>query len=221
MSGQIDVMESVYGLNDRIADETKARLTAAGVFAVNVIGAPGCGKTSLISALAERLAKRGIGCAVIEGDIEGDIDTKKLRELGVQAVQLNTGGACHLEANAVAGAVGRLGMGGGVLFIENIGNLVCPAEFVIGEHVKLLLCTAADGSDKPYKYPLAFERADCVVVNKRDLLPYVDFDADFFSEGVRRLNRAAPVLTVSCRDGGGVDELEKWLVERMGETIKQ
>ena len=219
MPEKIDVMESVYAQNDRVAEATRERLASAGVFAVNVIGAPGCGKTSLISALAERLAKQGIGCAVIEGDIEGDIDTERLRALGVEAVQLNTGGACHLEASAVAEAIDTLKLGGGALFVENIGNLVCPAEFMIGEHVKLLITTAADGSDKPYKYPLAFEKADCVAINKTDLLPYVDFDAAYFERGVRRLNKTSPIFTLSCKSGAGLEALAEWLVGKMDETL--
>ena len=205
---EINVMTSVYDENDKIALKLNAELTEKNIFAVNVMGAPGVGKTSSLIRLISGLSKT---CAVIEGDIESDIDTKKLLALGVKAYQLNTNGACHLDSPVIARAVSEMDITENILFIENIGNLVCPAEFMIGEHIKMLISNVTEGSDKPYKYPLAFEKADVIVLNKCDLLPYVDFDNSFFMEGVRALNKAAPVFTVSAKTGQGFDELISWL----------
>lgn len=211
MEMKIEVKQSIYDKNDRIAEETKEALTEKGVFAINVMGAPGCGKTSVIRGIIERI---GENCCVVEGDIESDLDTEALKKLGIEAVQINTHGACHLDAPVVRDALQGVGLQEGILFIENIGNLVCPAEFTVGEHVKMLIVTAADGSDKPYKYPLAFEKADIIIVNKSDLIPYVDFDKDFFMRGVRALNPAAGVFTVSARTGGGLSEVVQWIKEK-------
>jgi hydrogenase nickel incorporation protein HypB len=210
---KIEVMENIHDENERIARETNDRLTGSGVFAVNVMGAPGAGKTSTIIGIIKRLKK--LTPFVIEGDIESDLDTKTMNALGIKTVQINTGGACHLDAPLIQKALDDLApQRNGILFIENIGNLVCPAEFVIGEHIKLLVSTVTEGSDKPYKYPLAFEKADCVVLNKSDLLPYLDFDMDFFSKGFRALNEKAPIFVVSSKTGEGFEDLACWLEER-------
>ena len=204
-------MQSVYAKNDKLARELNEMFTAANIFAVNVMGAPGVGKTaSLIQAIRQLPDK----VFVIEGDIESDIDSKRLDALGIRTVQINTGGACHLDAPFIADAVKNTDFNNGFLFIENIGNLVCPAEFLIGEHIKLLVSAVTEGSDKPYKYPLAFEKADIILLNKCDLLPYVDFDMDFFQNGVRRLNPSAPVLQVSGKTGEGFDEAVRWLTQK-------
>jgi hydrogenase nickel incorporation protein HypB len=207
---KIDVKQSIYDENDRIAEELKAALSAKGVFAVNVMGAPGAGKTSVIRQIIKRM---GGNSFVVEGDIESDIDTKALQDLGIQTVQINTHGACHLDAPTVSETIKTLSLDNGVVYIENIGNLVCPAEFNIGEHVKMLIVTATDGSDKPYKYPLAFEKANVIVLNKADLLPYVDFDEAFFMKGVRALNPDVPVFKVSARSGDGVESIVTWIKE--------
>ena len=152
---------------------------------------------------------------VIEGDIEADFDTKILQALGVKAIQINTNGACHLDSPLIENAVEELKLENGVLFIENIGNLVCPAEFMIGEHAKMLISTVTEGSDKPYKYPLAFEKADIILINKCDLIPYVDFDEDFFMKGVRALNKTAPVIKVSGKTEEGFDKVVSWIMEKV------
>ena len=150
--------------NDRIAEEVNREMSACGTLLINVMGAPGAGKTSVIRRVVEGLA---LPAAVIEGDIESDIDTRALQALGIRTYQINTHGACHLDALTIRSAVDDFDVPkGGVAFIENIGNLVCPAEFIIGEHVKMLIVTATDGSDKPYKYPLAFEKADIIVAEQ-------------------------------------------------------
>lgn len=206
----VQIMEDINAENDRAAAEIQRKLRAKGIYAVNVIGAPGAGKTSSLIRLIGGLG--GVDCAVIEGDIQSDIDTDKLRALGIEAVQVNTGGACHLDVALIDKTLGGMELRGpGVLFIENIGNLVCPAEFQIGEEIKLLVVTVAEGADKPYKYPLAFEKAAAIVLNKADLLPHVDFDMAYFLKGVRALNPGAPVFEVSAKTGAGFAEVSAWL----------
>jgi hydrogenase nickel incorporation protein HypB len=158
---------------------------------------------------------------VIEGDIESDIDTQKLRSLGVEAYQINTGGDCHLNAPMMRAILPKLDLsGGGALFIENIGNLVCPAEFVIGEDIKLLVCSVPEGADKPYKYPTVFVRASAVLLNKMDLLPYVPFDLDYFEAGLRALNPDAPLFKVSSLKNEGFAEPAAWIRELLSAKAK-
>ncbi len=209
----IEVMENILSENDRIADELKQAMTAKGIFVINVMGAPGAGKTSSLKQIISRMKE--LRPYVIEGDIQSDLDTVTLRNLGVETIQINTGGACHLDSPLICTAAESMNLQSkGILFIENIGNLVCPAEFDIGEHLKLLIVTVADGSDKPYKYPLAFEKADAILLNKVDLAAYVDFDEAFFMSGVRALNKTAPVFKVSGKTGDGYDEVVSWLSDR-------
>ena len=210
---EIEIMQSVYDKNDETASQINAALTKKGIFAINVMGAPGAGKTTSLIQLIKRL--ESVTSYVIEGDIEADFDTIKLTSLGVKAIQINTGGACHLDSPLIGNAVEELELHDGVLFIENIGNLVCPAEFMIGEHAKMLISTVTEGSDKPYKYPLAFEKADIILLNKCDLLPYLDFDEDFFMKGVRALNKNAPVIKVSGKTEEGYDQAAEWIREKI------
>lgn len=209
---EIQIMEAIYEKNDRVAKQTSEAFSENGVFAINVMGAPGVGKTSTLIEIIKRLDKTSF---VIEGDIEADIDTKKLLSLGVKAFQINTNGACHLDSPMIKEASQKLEVRDGILFIENIGNLVCPAEFMIGEHAKMLISTVTEGSDKPYKYPLAFEKADIILINKSDLIPYVDFDEEFFMKGVRALNKNAPVIKVSAKTGEGFDEVVLWINQKI------
>lgn len=210
---EIKVMQSVYDKNDEVAAQINLSLTNRGIYAINVMGSPGAGKTSSLIQIINGL--KGITPYVIEGDIEADFDTQTLLSLGVKTIQINTGGACHLDSPLIGKAVDDLNLEKGILFIENIGNLVCPAEFQIGEHAKMLISTVTEGSDKPYKYPLAFEKADIIVLNKCDLIPYVDFDESFFMKGVRALNKTAPVIKVSCKTGEGFDEVILWITEKI------
>lgn len=210
---EIEIMQSVYDKNDQVAAEINLSLTQKGIYAINVMGAPGVGKTSSLIQIIKRL--NSVIPYVIEGDIEADFDTKTMLSLGVKTIQINTGGACHLDSPLIAKAVNDLNIEKGVLFIENIGNLVCPAEFQIGEHAKMLISAVTEGSDKPYKYPLAFEKAEIIILNKCDLLEYVDFDESFFIRGVRALNKTAPVIKVSCKTGEGFDEVILWIMGRL------
>lgn len=209
---KINVMEGILDENDHIAEHINEHMTAHGVLVVNEMGAPGVGKTTTLRNLVKHLELKPY---VIEGDIESDIDTKNLNELGIETHQINTHGECHLDAPMIEHMTGHIEFKEpGILFIENIGNLVCPAEFSIGEHVMMLISAVTEGSDKPYKYPLAFEKADIILINKVDLIPYLDFDEEFFMKGVRALNKDAPVIKVSGKTGEGFEEVAKWLTDR-------
>ena len=213
---EIEVMQSVFSRNDGMADEINKSMSDKGIFVVNLLGSPGAGKTSSLIRLVPKLGGKVF---VIEGDIESDIDTKKLRELGIETLQINTGGACHLDAKMIDSAVKEMPLTSGFLFVENIGNLVCPIEFMIGEHIKMLVSNVTEGSDKPYKYPRAFEKADIILIGKCDLIEHVDFDEEFFTEGVRKLNQAAPIFKVSCKTGVGFDEVTDWITARAESVI--
>lgn len=211
MSGkEIEIVQNIHDENDRIAQEVNKKLNDAGVFVINVMGAPGAGKTSSIISIIQNNPDKQF--YVIEGDIESDIDAVKLQELGIDTIQINTNGACHLDAPVIQSSLQGLNIDKpGILFIENIGNLVCPAEFQIGEHIKMLICSAAEGSDKPYKYPLAFEKADLILLTKCDIKEFVDFDDDFFYKGIRALNKTTPIFEVNAKKGQGFDEVTAWL----------
>ena len=210
---KVKIMESVYKKNDILAAEFNKKLNERKIYCINTIGSPGAGKTSLLIKIIERLNKPAF---VIEGDIESEIDTVKLKELSIGTYQINTGGACHLDAPAVAGAFNEAcpDFSGGFLFIENIGNLVCPAEFFIGEHIKMLVCSVTDGGDKPYKYPLAFEKADIILLNKIDLIDFIDFDRDFFLDGIKKLNPSSKIIETSGKTGSGTSEAAEWIIKK-------
>ena len=213
-SKDVQVMEDLYAENDRLAEAIRQDLNARGIYFINVLGAPGVGKTSCLIHLFRGLG--GITPYVIEGDIQSDIDTRKLTDLNVDAVQINTNGACHLESVQIQAMLPELKLQPpGILFVENIGNLVCPAEFQIGENIKLLICAVTEGADKPYKYPLAFEKAAAILLNKADLRAYVDFDMDYFTSGIRALNPDAPIFLVSAKNGEGFDEVCKWIKAKL------
>lgn len=210
---KINVMEGIMDENDHIAEHVNEHMTAHGILVVNEMGAPGVGKTTTLKNIIKNMT--GLKPYVIEGDIESDIDTQNLRGLGIDTHQINTFGACHLDSPMIDHMVDHMNFDErGVLFIENVGNLVCPAEFSIGEHVKMLVSTVTEGSDKPYKYPLAFEKADIIILNKVDLIPYLDFDEDFYMKGIRALNKDVPVFKVSGKTGEGYKEVAEWLMER-------
>lgn len=206
-------MEGILDENEHIAEHVNEHLGNHGILVVNEMGAPGVGKTTTLKNIVKHL--EGLKPYVIEGDIESDLDTRDLNSMGIEAYQINTYGACHLDAPMIDHMVDHIPFDEkGILFIENIGNLVCPAEFSIGEHVMMLISTVTEGSDKPYKYPLAFEKADIIILNKVDLIPYLDFDEDFYMKGIRALNKDVPVFKVSGKTGEGFAEVAKWLAER-------
>jgi len=211
---KVEIIQDIYEENNIIADEVNEELNKKGVYCINVMGSPGAGKTSSLVQIIKRLTDSK--AYVLEGDIESDIDTILMKKLGVEAIQINTGGACHLDSIVIQNAIKGFDFKqNGILFIENIGNLVCPAEFIIGEHIKMLISSVAEGSDKPYKYPLAFEKANIIILNKWDLIPYVDFDEEFFMKGVRALNKTAPVFKVSCKNDEGFEEVVLWIKKNM------
>jgi len=213
---KVDVMEGILDENDHIAGHVKEHMEDHGILVVNEMGSPGAGKTTSLKNIIRHL--KSAKPYVIEGDIESDLDTRDLRGLGIKTFQINTFGNCHLDAPMIHNMTGNMEFDEkGILFIENIGNLVCPAEFSIGEHLKMLVSTVTEGSDKPYKYPLAFEKADLILINKVDLIPYLDFDEEFFMKGVRALNKNVPVFKVSGKTGEGFAEVAAWLESRASE----
>jgi hydrogenase nickel incorporation protein HypB len=210
----IEMRENLYTDNEILAEKVRENLSAKSVFAINILGGAGAGKTSVLKNIISRLNYKAY---VVEGDIESDIDTQTLLKLGVETYQINTHGTCHLDAAMMQAIVRKMAIREkGYLFVENIGNLVCPADYVIGEHIKILICSVPEGSDKPYKYPLAFQKASAIVLSKTDLLPYIEFDKDFFYKGVRALNQEAPIFETSSKNGEGFEPLTKWLIELAG-----
>ena len=208
---EIKVLHQVMEWNDDVSAEVRRTLADAGVCLINVMGSPGAGKTSLIAGLIARL--RGeFRIGVIEGDITGRIDAEKIAALNIPAVQLNTDGACHIEAMSIQRVLPEFDLAGlDLLFVENIGNLVCPAEFDIGETLRLTVLSIPEGDDKVAKYPLMFTDTSCLVLNKCDMLPYFDFDLDRVQADYRGVNPEGPMFRVSSRTGEGLDALAGYL----------
>ncbi len=208
----VEVMRNVFARNDALANDTRALLRKHNVASVNLIGGAGAGKTTLLEATLPRLTGRR-RAAVLEGDIATTHDADRIAALGVQAMQLLTDGGCHLGAAIVYHAVQKLPLDRlDLLFIENVGNLVCPASFDLGEDRTVAVLSVAEGDDKPAKYPLLFKRAHAVVLTKTDLLPHVTFDVAGCRRYIRQLNDAAPIFTVSAKTGSGIDDWVAWLV---------
>ena len=211
---KIVAAKKILKANDQLAEENRARLTAAGVFGLNVVGSPGSGKTTLLEALFGQLGGR-LAPAVIEGDIAGSIDAERIEALGVPVVQINTDGACHLDANMIAAATGDLDYASiDLLVIENVGNLVCTAGFDLGEHLRIVVLSVPEGDDKLAKYPAIFRGSHALVISKTDLLPYIRFDVDRVAGDMKRLAPEAPIFRVAALAGEGIPALADWLVER-------
>lgn len=208
---KIDITKRILSANDEVAVENRAFFDSHGILAVNIMASPGAGKTSLILATAPRLPA-DLRPAVIEGDLASSIDTDTLLASGIPAVQINTGSNCHLDAPMVRAALPRLPLDmTSLLFIENVGNLVCPAEFDLGAQAAVVVASVPEGHDKPYKYPGMFASADAVLLNKADLIAYFDFDVAYFRRGLDMVNPDAPLFVVSCRTGDGLDAWVAWL----------
>ena len=208
---KIKVLQNILDANDQIANRNRQVLDKNKVLAINIMSSPGAGKTSLILQTIDRLKDR-VRIAVIEGDIASTIDADRISEAGVPVVQINTGGACHLDANMVSNALDSLPLGDiDLLLIENVGNLVCPAEFKTGAHKRMMLLSLPEGDDKPYKYPLMFTESEVIVINKIDFLPFLDFDFTSFHRAVTGLNPKAKLFQVSCKTGEGIEEWVSWL----------
>jgi len=214
MTERIPVVEKILSANDKLALENQSQLDAAKVFAVNMMASPGAGKTSLIEQTLPRLAQK-LRVAVVDGDIATSIDADRASAAGASvAVQVNTGGECHLDAVMLHQALGQINLDEvDMLLVENVGNLVCPADFRLGTHKSVLIASIPEGDDKPYKYPGMYRGVDALVINKIDLLPYIDFKMDYFQQGVEILNPGLVTFPVSCRTGEGIDTWVDWLLE--------
>jgi len=215
---EVKVVKDILSANDRIARRNQRLLGEHGILTINIMSAPGAGKTSLILQTISRL-KQKARIGVIEGDVASTIDANKVHEQGVAAVQINTAGGCHLDANMIESALNNLPLGDiDLLLIENVGNLICPAEFALGEHKRVMLLSLPEGDDKPYKYPLMFTEADVVLINKIDLLPYLEFNIPAFHKAVTGLNPKAKILQVSCKTGEGLEDWFSWLLDEIKQT---
>ena len=212
---EIKVLKDILGANEQIAEKNRELLNSNNVFAVNLMSSPGAGKTSLILETIKRLkGKTKIG--VIEGDISSSVDAEAVGKEGVPVVQINTGGACHLDANMVSNALSNVPLQDiELLFIENVGNLICPASFALGAHKRVLISSVPEGDDKPFKYPLMFDIADVVVINKIDLLPYLKFDTEAFCQAIKGINEKVKIFQISCATGQGIQEWTSWLLNHM------
>jgi hydrogenase nickel incorporation protein HypB len=210
----IPVVENILNANDRLAEENRARIDAAGVFSINIIASPGAGKTSLIEQTLPRL-KGKLRVAAVDGDIATSIDSDRAAAAGADAsVQINTGGDCHLDAVMLRGALDQLDLTQfDLLIVENVGNLVCPANFKLGTHKTVLVASIPEGDDKPYKYPGTYRGVDALVINKIDLMPYIPFKMDYFRRGVQVLNPGVTTFPLSCTTGEGLDAWINWLIE--------
>jgi hydrogenase nickel incorporation protein HypB len=209
---QIPVVEKIMNANDQLAAQNRARLDEATVFAVNFMASPGAGKTSLIEQTLKRLPPE-IKVAAIDGDIATSIDADRAAAAGATAIQINTGGECHLDAVMLRNALDQLDdlSQFDLLIVENVGNLVCPASFQLGTHKSVLIASVPEGDDKPYKYPGMYRDVDALVINKIDLLPYIPFRMNYFRQGVEILSPGLVTFPLSCMAGEGLDPWIEWL----------
>lgn len=210
----ISVVENILSANDQIAAMNRRQLDDAGVIALNIMASPGAGKTSVIEATIHGL-RDAMRIAVIEGDLASSIDAERVQQLGIEAVQINTGGNCHLEAGMLQQALEQLDLDDiDLLLVENVGNLICPSGWRLGTHHNVLIASVPEGDDKPYKYPAMYRGVDALILNKIDLLPYIDFDMDYFKQGVELLNANLTKLTmfdVSCQTSKGIMGWLNWV----------
>jgi len=217
---EIEVLEGVFDANEIIAKENRALLDREGAFMINLMASPGAGKTSVIMKTLEGVSG-DLNCAVIEGDIAGKVDSERIAAVGVPAIQINTGGSCHLEAKQVNHALNHLNLEGvDLVIVENVGNLVCPAEFKLGEDLKVMILSVAEGHDKPLKYPLMFSECHVLIVNKIDLIPHTDFDVEELETTVLKMNPGVVIFRVSCRTGQGLQEWSAWLKKKVDTADK-
>jgi hydrogenase nickel incorporation protein HypB len=213
MTIRVPIVENILNANDRLAEENRIRLESASVFSINIMASPGAGKTSLIEQTLLRL-KDKLRVAVVDGDIATSIDADRAAQAGAQAaIQINTGGDCHLDAVMLRGALEQLDLAQfDLLIVENVGNLVCPASFKLGTDKSVLIASIPEGDDKPYKYPGMYRGVDALVINKVDLLPYVPFKMDYFERGVEVLNPGVVTFPLSAKTGDGMDAWVDWLL---------
>jgi hydrogenase nickel incorporation protein HypB len=214
MTQNIPIVENIMNANDKLAQTNRARIDAAGVFSINILASPGAGKTSLIEQTLP-LLKGKLRVATVDGDIATSIDADRAAAAGAgAAIQINTGGDCHLDAVMLYGALEQIDLAQfDLLIVENVGNLVCPANFKLGTHKTVLVASVPEGDDKPYKYPGTYRGVDALVINKIDLLPYVNFRMDYFQQGVQVLNPGVTTFPLSCTTGEGLDAWVEWLIQ--------
>lgn len=211
MSRRIEIVENIMGANDRLAADNRARLDQHRVYSLNLMASPGAGKTSLIEKTVPAL-KEKFRVAAVDGDVATTIDADRAAAAGAAAVQINTGGECHLDAVMLQQALNQLALDeADLLIVENVGNLICPANFQLGTHKNVLIASVPEGDDKPYKYPGIYRGIDILVINKIDLLPYIPFKMDYFRKGVEILNPGLETFPLSCQSGEGLDEWLSWL----------
>ena len=214
MTQRIEVLEDIFKANDSQALQNRSRLEKAGIFSLNLMASPGAGKTSLIEQTILGL-KGKTRVAVIDGDIATSMDADRAEKAGATAVQINTGGECHLDAFMIRNALDRLDLSAiDILLIENVGNLVCPSAFRLGAHQNVLVASTPEGHDKPYKYPGMYQGVDVLIINKIDLLPYINFDMQFFAQGVEILNPRIRTFLTSCSTGEGIQSWIDWILHQ-------
>jgi len=215
MTSQVSVVEDILSANDELASANQRQLDAAHTFAINIMASPGAGKTSLIKRTITGLGQL-YRIGAVDGDIATTIDADQIAALGVPAVQINTGGACHLDAVMLNKALPQLQLDHlDLVIVENVGNLICPASFALGTHRSVLIASVPEGDDKPYKYPVAYRGVDVVVLNKIDVLEAFDFDIEYFRRGVDVLNPTLAFFALSCKTGEGMDGWLKWLSKEL------
>lgn len=214
---RITIVEKILDANDRLASYNQRRLDQENIFAINLMASPGAGKTSFILATINALLDQQVKIGVIEGDTAPvTIDADKIIAAGMPAVQVNTGGECHLDAVMVENALDQLPLETlDLIVVENVGNLICPAAFNLGTHSNVLIASVPEGDDKPYKYPNIYRGLDVLIINKIDLLPYVDFDMNYFRQGVEMLNPGLVTFALSCKTGEGLDNWLTWLKAKL------
>jgi len=211
MTVKVPVVRHILEANERLAQENRRVFRDAGLFVINLMSGPGAGKTSLLERTIDAL-RQEIRIGVIEGDIQSSYDAERIGQKGVQVVQLNTGGSCHLDGNMIKSSLEALDLKQlDLLMVENVGNLVCPAEFNLGEDMKAMILSVAEGDDKPLKYPLMFQESRVLIINKIDLLPYVDCHVGTMRERALQLNANLEIFEVSCRTGEGLNPWFDWL----------
>lgn len=216
MTTTVPIIQEIMSANDRLAAQNREKLEAARVVGMNIMASPGAGKTSTILRTIEAL-KADHQLGVVEGDTANvTIDADKVLAAGMPAVQINTGGDCHLDAVMLSGALAQMPLGEiELLIVENVGNLICPASFTLGTHFNVVIASVPEGADKPYKYPNIYRGIDALILNKIDLLPYVDFDMEYFRRGIEMLNPGVAFFPISCKTGEGVAEWIEWLKGRI------
>lgn len=217
---RITIVEKILDANDRLAKDNRRRFDQTSTFAINLMASPGAGKTSFILATIQALVDEQVQIGVIEGDTAPvTIDADKIIAAGMPAVQINTGGDCHLDAVMIENALEQLPLDSlDLVIVENVGNLVCPAAFALGTHSNILIASVPEGDDKPYKYPNIYRGLDVLIINKIDLLPYLDFDMDYFKKGVEMLNPNLKAFAVSCKTGAGLEHWIAWLKDNLPVT---